>query len=97
MVPIIVAWTVLYIRTCRVEVNQGEMAVGVRYGMAVDFGQGDGLNDGESLRGAFPQVAIRILPIEPMEKLPGGIAEPEKWLSLLGHEESSILAHLESG
>src|SRR5581483_649661 len=96
MVPVIVAGAVLHIWSRRVEVNQGAMAISVRYGVAVKLGQADGLNDREPLGRTFTQIAICFLSIKPVEEFPGGVAEPKKRLTLLGHEESFVLTYLES-
>ena len=46
--------------------------------------------------GAFRQIAIRFLAIEPMKQFPRGVAEPEERLAILRHEESLIVADLEA-
>jgi hypothetical protein len=66
------------------------MAVGVGDRQAVQFGENDGLNDGEALGGAIAQIALRLLAVEAMKKLPGGISQVEERPTVLLHEKAFV-------
>ena len=79
----------------RVVVEQRFIAVGVGGIEAVELGQYHGLYHREALVGPVFQVPIRLLAVEPVKKLPGGIAQPEKGLAVGGLEVPLVVAHPE--
>lgn len=67
----------------RLEVVQGQIALRVGRAQAVEFGQHDGLDRRETLRGAGLQVMFRLFAAQAMEHLPGGIGEiKERFLAV---------------
>ena len=78
-------------------VDEREFAVGVRVGDAVELGEGDGLDGGEALGGASVEILERLLAIETVEELPGGVGEVEEGFAVGGAEEAVVVADFEAG
>ena len=81
----------------RVIVDERYLAVRLRRAEAIEFGQDDGLDDGEAPFRAIAQVPFGILAIQPMEQLPRRVAEPEERLAVVVHQEAPVLGHLQPG
>jgi hypothetical protein len=64
---------------------------------SVQFGQRNGLNDREALGRAIFQIAVCLLAVEPVKQLPRGVPQPEEGFTGFRHQETSILADLQSG
>jgi hypothetical protein len=71
------------------------VAISVGRIQTIRFCQKYCLNDGESFLPPVFQIPVCFLAVEPMEKLPGGIAEIKKGCSVLVYEKSPVLGYLE--
>ena len=67
------------------------MAVRIGVSEPIDFGERHPLDDVESAGGAVVEVAGRLLAIEPVEDLPGGIAQPEEGRPIGRHEKPLVV------
>lgn len=97
VVPVVVIGAVDREWLSGVIVEEGEVAVGVGGMEAVEFGEGDGLDDRETFTGAVFEVERGFFAIESMEEFPGGIAEVEEGLVVVESEEALVSADLEAG
>ncbi len=62
--------------------EEGKVAVGVGGMEAIEFGEGDCLDDGEAFVGAVLEVERGFFTVEAVEEFPGGIAEVEEGLAI---------------
>ena len=76
-----------------------ERAVAGRGGIPqpVQLGEGDRLNHGITLGGAFLQVVFGFGAVQPVEQFPSSVAEVEKGFPIRGDEETFVLRNLEAG
>ena len=79
--------------TRRVAVLQRQRAVAVRLGQTVELGQRDRLDDREALGRAVAQVQRGLVAIQPVEQLPGGVAQVEEWPAVVVDDEAAVRAH----
>lgn len=86
---------VLLVGLRRVIVHQRYLAVGIRRVQPVEFRERHRLDHGESFGCAVSEIVLRLLTIEPVEKLPGRISQVEKWRAILLHEKVTVRTHLE--
>ena len=71
------------------------MAVWIWIGVSVELGDGDGLDDREALCRAVFEILRRLLAVEPVKQLPGGVAEVEERLAIGADEVAAIVAELQ--
>ena len=95
VVPIVVVGPWPLVRPGGIVVDERAMAVGVRIVEAVEFGERYGLDHAVTAGRAILEVAGRLVAVEPVEDLPGGVAEPEEGLPLGCHEKPLVGGNLE--
>jgi hypothetical protein len=63
--------------------------------VAVEFGDGDRLHNVEAVPGAVVEELFRLLAVQAVKEFPGGVAEPEERLAILGDEETVVVRDFE--
>ena len=97
VIPVVVLRTYVDVRTRWIVVDQRCVAVSIRSVQAVQFGQCDGLHDGESSFRAVFEIPIHLLTVQPVEQFPGRVTQPEERLAVLVDEEPAVVADLQIG
>ncbi|MFM1945611.1 MAG: hypothetical protein RI897_4593 [Verrucomicrobiota bacterium] len=97
VVPVVVVGSVDRSRLSGVVIEEGEVAVGIGGMEAVEFGEGDGLDDREAFAGAVLEVERGFFAIEAVEEFPSGIAEVEEGLAIIESEEALVGTDREAG
>ncbi len=79
------------VRLHGIAIPERQLAVRVRHGEPVEFGERHRLDHREPLLRPIAQVAFRVLARGAMEQLPGGITQPEERPPVPGDEEASVV------